>query len=156
MAIHIVILCALFGSRLNQSLKHWTKPTTASLAVGTLADMTRSRRDLVAESALLRQQLIVLRRQVKRPDLTNSDRIQLLLLARFTRYWQYSMRYTSFSLTLFYAGIETCSTCTGDANREKGSEGVGVSVGVTVAVGVSVGRGVLVWVDGGAGASPKQ
>jgi hypothetical protein len=91
MVIHIVILCALFGSKLNQSLKHWTKPTTAPLAVGTLADMTRSRRDLVAENALLRQQLIALRRQVKRPDLTNSDRIQLVLLARFTRYWQYAL-----------------------------------------------------------------
>jgi hypothetical protein len=44
MAMHIVILWTLLGSRLNQSLKHWTKPTTASLAVGTLADLTRSRR----------------------------------------------------------------------------------------------------------------
>jgi putative transposase len=91
MAIHIVILWTLLSSRLKQSFRHWTKPTTASLAVGTLADMTRSRRDLVAENALLRQQLIVLRRQVRRPDLTNSDRIQLLLLARFTRYWQYAL-----------------------------------------------------------------
>lgn len=87
MAMHIVILWTLLGSRLNQSLKYWTKPTTATLAVGTLADLTRSRRDLVAENALLRQQLIVLRRQVKRPRLTNGDRIHLVLLARFTRYW---------------------------------------------------------------------
>jgi hypothetical protein len=88
MAIHIVILWILLGSRLNQSLKQWTKPTTETLAVGTLADMTRSRRDLVAENALLRQQLIVLRRQVKRPKLTNGDRIRLVLLACFTRHWQ--------------------------------------------------------------------
>lgn len=53
--------------------------------------MTRRRRGLVAENAMLRQQLIVLRRQVKRPKLTNSDRFRLLLLARFTRYWQYAL-----------------------------------------------------------------
>jgi transposase InsO family protein len=88
MAIHIVILWALLGSRLNQTLKHWTKPTTASFAVGILADMARSRSDLVAKNAMLRQQLIVLRRQVKRPKLTNGDRIRLVLLAHFTRYWQ--------------------------------------------------------------------
>ena len=75
----------------KQSFRQWTKPTTASLAFGTLTDMTRNRTDLVAENALLRQQLIVLRRQVKRPKLTNSDRICLLLLARLTRYWEYAL-----------------------------------------------------------------
>ncbi|MGH9857732.1 MAG: helix-turn-helix domain-containing protein, partial [Acidobacteriota bacterium] len=81
-------LWTLLSSRLKQSLRNYTKPTTATLAVGTLADMMRSRGDLVAENTLLRQQLIVLRRQVKRPKLTNSDRLRLVLLARFTRYWQ--------------------------------------------------------------------
>jgi transposase InsO family protein len=50
--------------------------------------MTRSRTDLIAENAMLRQQLIALRRQVKRPKPTNGDRIRLVLFARFTRYWQ--------------------------------------------------------------------
>jgi putative transposase len=91
MAIHIVILWTLLGSRLKQSFRRWAKPTTAWLAVGTLTDMTRSRADLVAENAMLRQQLIVLRRHVKRPKLTNGDRIRLVLFARFTRYWQYAL-----------------------------------------------------------------
>jgi transposase InsO family protein len=43
---------------------------------------------LVAENALLRQQLIVLRRQVTRPELTPCDRMRLVLLARLTRTWQ--------------------------------------------------------------------
>jgi hypothetical protein len=34
---------------------------------------TRSRADLIAENATLRQQLIVLNRQIKRPQLTNGD-----------------------------------------------------------------------------------
>ena len=53
------------GSRVKQHLKQWTKPATAILVTGTLSDMTRSRADLIAENAMLRQQLIVLNRQVK-------------------------------------------------------------------------------------------
>jgi putative transposase len=37
---------------------------------------------------MLRQQLIILKRQIKRPKLTNGDRIRLVLLARITRYWR--------------------------------------------------------------------
>ena len=40
---------------------------------------------------MLRQQFIVLRRQVKRPQLTQFDRIRLVLLARFTRFWQQAL-----------------------------------------------------------------
>ena len=47
-----------------------------------LADVTRSKRTLVAENALLRQQRIVLQRQVKRPALTSGDRVRLVLRAR--------------------------------------------------------------------------
>lgn len=36
----------------------------------TLTDLTRTRAELLAENALLRQQLIILRRQVKRPACT--------------------------------------------------------------------------------------
>jgi transposase InsO family protein len=53
--------------------------------------MTRSRADLIAENVMLRQQLIVLKRQVKRPQLTNGDRIRLVLLARCTEFWQQAL-----------------------------------------------------------------
>jgi len=43
---------------------------------------------LTAENALLRQQLIVLQRQVKRPVFTPRDRLLLVLLARLARGWQ--------------------------------------------------------------------
>jgi len=59
-----------------QSLHHrfvdWTKPDTTSLIFGTVTDLGRSRSELVAENALLRQQLIILRRQVKRPSCTKT------------------------------------------------------------------------------------
>jgi transposase InsO family protein len=53
--------------------------------------MTRSRADLIAENLILRQQLIVLKRQVKRPQLTNGDRLRLVLLARCTQFWQQAL-----------------------------------------------------------------
>jgi putative transposase len=79
--------CKNLGSR----IKHWTKPTTAILVAASLTDMTRSQADLIAENAMLRQQLIVLNRQVKRPHLTDADRLRLVLLARCTRFWQQAL-----------------------------------------------------------------
>jgi hypothetical protein len=56
---------------LQERIKLWTKPATSVLIIDTLSDLTRSRTDLVVENALLRQQLFVLNRQIKRPQLTN-------------------------------------------------------------------------------------
>jgi putative transposase len=65
----------------------WTKPATGSIVAGTVGDLTRPKAALVAENAFLRQQLVVLRRQVKRPALTPADRLRLVLLARLARGW---------------------------------------------------------------------
>jgi hypothetical protein len=77
-----------FVNRVKLVLKQWSKPVTASIAVGTLKDLRRNRRELIVENAMLRQQLIVLNRQVKRPQLTQGDRVRLVLLARLTEFWQ--------------------------------------------------------------------
>ena len=78
-----------------QSLQHrfvdWTKPSTPALLLGTVADLARSKSELVAENALLRQQLLILRRQVKRPACTKTDRMLLLLLARVVRTWKQAL-----------------------------------------------------------------
>jgi len=66
----------------------WTKPVTGAPVRGAIADMTRSKAALGAENALLRQQLIVLRRQVARPVVMPRDRVLLVLLARLTRDWR--------------------------------------------------------------------
>jgi hypothetical protein len=52
---------------------------------GTLTDLTRSHTDLIVENALLRQPLIVLNRQAKRPQLTHFDRFQLHSIVYFLR-----------------------------------------------------------------------
>jgi putative transposase len=69
----------------------WTKPDTTSLLLGTLTDLTRNKSELAAENALLRQQLIILRRQVKRPACTKTDRMLLVLLARIVRSWKQAL-----------------------------------------------------------------
>ncbi len=59
----------------------WTKPLGTTLPLSTLTDLSKSKSQLLAENALLRQQLIILKRQVKRPPITGTDRILLVLLA---------------------------------------------------------------------------
>ena len=81
-----------FISRVKQHIKQRTRPATTSIAFGSLSDATRSHRDLIIENAMLRQQLIVLNRQVKRPQLTQRDRLGLVLLARLTGFWQQALR----------------------------------------------------------------
>ena len=76
---------------LSSRFARWTKPLRTSLPLGTLTDLGRSKSELIAENALLRQQLIILRRQVKRPAFTRTDRILLVLLARLVRTWQQAL-----------------------------------------------------------------
>lgn len=59
--------------------------------LGTVTDLARSKSELVAENALLRQQLIILRRQIKRPTCAKTDRLILVLLARASRAWKHAL-----------------------------------------------------------------
>ena len=76
---------------LKERIKHWTKPASSVLIVGILSDLTRSHTDLVVENALLRQQLIVLQRQIKQPQLSNPDRFRLVFLSHFTAFWKQAL-----------------------------------------------------------------
>jgi putative transposase len=76
---------------LHLNLTRWTKPLNTSLVLGTVSDLFRRKSQLVAENALLRQQLIILRRQVKRPGCTKADRKVLVLLARAVRTWKQAL-----------------------------------------------------------------
>ena len=66
----------------------WTKPNTTSLLALDIDSLARSKSELVAENVLLRVPLINLRRQVKRPLCTKTDRMLLVLLARMVRTWK--------------------------------------------------------------------
>ncbi len=81
--IYVKVLCARYV--------HWTEPLSSSLPLGTLADLGRSKSELIAENAFLRQQLLMLKRQVKRPVCTKADRILLVLFARVVRAWKQAL-----------------------------------------------------------------
>ncbi len=74
------------GNACLRGMHRWllrqTKPATGAVARGALADVAKGKVALMAENVLLRQQLIVLQRQVKRPAFTPRDRLLLVLLAR--------------------------------------------------------------------------
>jgi len=65
-----------------------TRPTSGPRVGSIVGDLTRTKANLIAENAFLRQQLVVLRRQVKRPVPTPADRLRLVLLARLVRGWR--------------------------------------------------------------------
>ena len=67
-----------------------TQPTRHSTALSSLTDLTRSRFQLIAENAFLRQQLITLRvqRQIKKPRFAQSERLWLVWLANRIRNWK--------------------------------------------------------------------
>ena len=67
----------------------------AKLVIGAAGDLTRTRSQLMAENALLRQQLIVLRRSIERPRLDRDERVLLLALARLTRRWRDALHLVS-------------------------------------------------------------
>ncbi len=73
---------------LNQKLQQWSRPTAGTAVLETVPDLLRPQSELVLENALLRQQVIVLQRQVQRPKISNVDRRLLVLLASRLRAWR--------------------------------------------------------------------
>jgi transposase InsO family protein len=77
-----------FWSEMIERLREWTGPDAHGMVGGAVADATRSKSELMLENALLRQQLIVLGRQVKRPQLSWRERGIMVLLASKLRGWK--------------------------------------------------------------------
>ena len=67
----------------------------ARLIVAGAGDLARTRAELLAENALLRQHVIVLQRSIERPRLHRDDRLLLLVLARLTRRWRDALHVVS-------------------------------------------------------------
>jgi putative transposase len=75
----------------KQSLRSLVKPANYSLAANVMADLTRSKTELILENAFLRQQLIILDRQVKRPLARPRERVLLVALASRLRSWKQAL-----------------------------------------------------------------
>jgi putative transposase len=76
---------------LEQFYLRWSHLPRSSPALGFSFDLTHSKPELLLENALLRQQLVILQRHVKRPHLTRKDRFSLLLLASRLRSWRQAL-----------------------------------------------------------------
>ncbi len=68
----------------------WARPAAAHIT-GRGTDLLRRRAQLLAENALLRHQVVILRRSVKRPAVTATDRALLALLAGRVRAWRHAL-----------------------------------------------------------------
>jgi putative transposase len=75
----------------KRRFRQWTKPVDNTLVLSSILAVTRSKSELVLENALLRQQLIVLRRQIKRPKLSWRNRTLIILLASKLRFWKQAL-----------------------------------------------------------------
>ena len=115
MVLEITIFWHFFSAWMHQILKRWTKPIAKPVIVGALSDLRRNRTDLIMENAILRQQLIVLTRQIKRLQLTHGDCLGLVFLARFTKFWKQALHIAEQIRS--YAGIEISSVSTGNASQ---------------------------------------
>jgi hypothetical protein len=71
----------------GERFAHWAVPIKGTMTGGIISDVFKSKQELIAENALLRQQLIVVQRQIKRPKLKWCDRLVLVLLASKVRTW---------------------------------------------------------------------
>ena len=79
------------AQRVQHMIKTWLTPRSQSPLLGAIGDAIRSRSDLIAENALLRQQLIVLKRQIKRPQFTSWDRWLMVWLTSRLRSWRQAL-----------------------------------------------------------------
>jgi hypothetical protein len=84
----VVAIAEPIVKKLETQVKAWTKLATDSLVGGTAADLVKSKEQPIMENAWLRQQVIVLKRQVVRPQLTARDRNLLVVLASRVKDWK--------------------------------------------------------------------
>src|SRR3954452_12714750 len=73
---------------IEQQIMSQTKPSSATVVVGAAGDIIRSREELLLENALLRQQLVILKRSVKRVQPTDLDRRVLVWLTSRLTGWR--------------------------------------------------------------------
>ncbi len=72
----------------ERHFKAWTEPVSDSMVRGVATDLVKSKQQIILENTFLRQQVIVSKLQVARPQLTTEDRSLLVLLASRVRDWK--------------------------------------------------------------------
>ena len=82
---------AHFGQIVQNYFVALTKPARTSLIGGAVGDASKSKAELMAENALLRKQLIILNRQLKKPAFTPLDRFLLVVLTSIIQNWKQAL-----------------------------------------------------------------
>ncbi len=72
----------------ERRFRAWTEPAFDSLVGGIITDLVKSKKQMILENAFVRQQVIVLKRQSVRPQLTAKDRRLLVLMASRVHDWK--------------------------------------------------------------------
>ena len=75
-------------STLERAFLKLIEPSRHPLTLSIATDLPRSKSQLIAENAILRQQIIILRHQVNKAHFTQSERLWLVLLASRVRNWK--------------------------------------------------------------------
>ncbi len=102
-------------THVQDRLKQWTQPLKDTLVGGTVSDVVKGKPELIAENALLRQQLIVVKRQIKQPQLKGRDRLLLVLLASKVRTWRQVLLLVKPETVR--SGIENCFAWSGNSTQ---------------------------------------
>ena len=76
------------ATRMATKVRGALAPAGTSVARGLVADLTRTRHQLLAENAFLRQQLLVAARRIKRARFRATDRALLVALAATFTCWR--------------------------------------------------------------------
>ena len=76
----------------KRRFRQWTKPDNRSLPLNAALDLDRTRLELMLENARLRQQIIILERQSKRPELSWRDRTIIVFLTSKLRTWKEALK----------------------------------------------------------------
>ena len=76
---------------IKQTIRSRVKPENYTLSANAVADLTRSKSELILENAFLRQQLIILQRQVKRPLPRPRERVILVGIASRLKSWKQAL-----------------------------------------------------------------
>ncbi len=84
----VVKIAQSIVKKVEMRFSAWTEPSTDRMIGGIVTDVVKSKRQVILENAFLRQQVIVLKRQVARPQLTAKDRSLFVLLASQVQAWR--------------------------------------------------------------------
>ncbi len=64
----VVTIAQCIVKNIEKRFKAWTEPSADSQVGGGAADLVKSKQQVILEKAFLRQQVIILKRQIARPS----------------------------------------------------------------------------------------